>query len=95
MRTRHQLGINGLDSTVPFFPFVLGFHETHHAPGGAKGRQGMQALVCISLPMKWWWGRGEAEKEGGSGRLVLGKARFGNKMALGNDSRVPISFPGY
>lgn len=81
-RTRHRVGRNGPDSRVPFFLFVLGFHGTLLAPGlgaGGRGRQEMQALICI--PYLCSGGRGGG-KEGDCGRLALGEAYFGHEMAL-------------
>lgn len=58
-RTRHRVGRNRPDSTVPFFPFVLGFHGILLAPDGegAEGwglRHARDASSHLhSLPMKW------------------------------------------
>ena len=42
-----KLGRSGLDSTVPFFPTVLGFHGPEGPSGGARSGPGMQAHACI------------------------------------------------
>lgn len=82
-RTRHLVGRNGPDSTVPFVPFVLGFHGTLLAPGLRRGRGWRQARDASShlhsLPVQWGWGGG---KEGDCGRLALGEAYFGHEMPL-------------
>lgn len=66
-----RLGKSGLDSTVPFFPSVLGFHRTEGPSGGARSGPGMQAHACI--PYLRNGGGEEGREEEGEGEERRGK----------------------